>query len=145
MTTEEKGVFSKDSVIVFVEQANDGTYWGTSQNIPGVVSAFGNSLEELKANFNQAFLDYLEVARELGEPWLRDVEGLGNYLFKLNLQSFFRLVPEVKISAIAEKAGINASLLRQYATGKANASETRAKQIEKAVHQLGQELLSVSL
>lgn len=36
-------------------------------------------------------------------------------------------------------------LLRQYATGKANASEKRAKQIEKAIHELSKELLSVSL
>jgi hypothetical protein len=35
--------------------------------------------------------------------------------------------------------------MRQYATGKANASEQRAKQIEKAIHELGKDLLSVSL
>ena len=42
---------------VFVEKAEDGTYWGTTQNIPGVVTAYGNSLEELKVNFRAAFDD----------------------------------------------------------------------------------------
>lgn len=58
---------------------------------------------------------------------------------------FFKLLPEVKISSIAKKARINESLMWQYATGKANASEERAKQIEKAFHELGEELLSISL
>ena len=34
--------------------------------------------------------------------------------------------------------------IKQYKTGKANASEEQAKKIEKAVHDLGKELLSVS-
>ncbi len=136
---------SSGKIVVHVERADDGTYWGTSQNVPGVVTAFGNSLEELKESFAQAFVDYVEVAKDINEPWAEEVEQMKEFSFKLDLQSFFKLVPEIKINAIASKAGINASLLRQYATGKANASEERAKEIEKAVHQLGKELLSVSL
>ncbi|MGY5847887.1 hypothetical protein ACW6QP_10760 [Salegentibacter sp. HM20] len=64
--------------------------------------------------------------------------------YQLDIASFFKLLP-IKISAIAEKTGINPSLMRQYATGKANASEDRARQIEKAIHELGEDLLSVSL
>jgi predicted RNase H-like HicB family nuclease len=33
---------------VYVEKSNDGTYWGSTSNVPGVVSAYGDSLEELK-------------------------------------------------------------------------------------------------
>ena len=131
------------TIHVYVEKADDGTYWGTSQNIPGVVTTFGTSLTELKANFSQAFADYLEVATETSEPWLPQVQHSTDFTFELDLTSFFKLVPEVKISALAQKAGINASLLRQYATGKARASEARAKQIENAIHQLGRELLTV--
>lgn len=29
-------------VKVFVEKAEDGTYWGTAQNVPGAVTAYGN-------------------------------------------------------------------------------------------------------
>ena len=57
---------------------------------------------------------------------------------------FFKLVPEINRSGIAVEAHINKSLLRQDATGKANASEKRLKEIEEAVHEWEQELLSVS-
>lgn len=131
-------------VIVYVEKAEDGTYWGTTQNVPGVVTAYGSSLEELKQNFESAFKDYLEVAEEEKEDWLSDVKDLEGFTYELDLQSFFKLVPEIKVSAIAKKAKINESLMRQYATGKANASEARTKKIEKAIHELGRELLAVS-
>ncbi|WP_335966679.1 type II toxin-antitoxin system HicB family antitoxin [Galbibacter sp. PAP.153] len=134
----------KQLIQVYVEKADDGTYWGTTQNIPGVVTAYGNSLEELKENLKAAFEDYLEVAEEEKEDWLNDVKQMDEFVYKMDLSSFFRLIPEVKISAIAEKANINTSLLRQYVTGKSNPSEERVKQIEKAIHELGEELLSVS-
>ena len=93
----------------------------------------------------QAFTDYLEVAKDEGEEWVRDLQPVPDFEYQLDIPSFFKLLPELKISLLARKAGINESLMRQYATGKANASEQRAKQIEKAIHELGEELLSVSL
>ncbi|HSP12531.1 MAG TPA: type II toxin-antitoxin system HicB family antitoxin [Salegentibacter sp.] len=129
---------------VFVEKANDGTYWGSTQNLPGGVSAYGNSLDELKQNLKAAFKDYIDVGRELNEDWVTEIEKLTEFEYQLDIVSFFKLLP-IKISAIAEKTGINPSLMRQYATGKANVSEKRAREIEKAIHELGEDLLSVSL
>ena len=134
----------KDKIKVFIEKADDGSYWGTTQNIPGVVSAFGNSLEELKKNLQEAFENYLEVAKDEQESWYAEVKEFNGFEYEMDIQAFFKLIPELKISAIADKAGINASLLRQYATGKARASEERARLIQSTVHDLGRELLSVS-
>lgn len=136
----EKGKIIK----VFVEKAEDGTYWGTTQNIPGVVTAYGNSLKELKDNLKVAFNDYLEVAEEEKEDWVNDVKKMTDWDYQMDLQDFFYLIPEVKISAIGKKARINESLMRQYVTGKAAASEERVKLIEKVIHELGKELQSVS-
>ena len=132
------------SIKVFVEKADDGTYWGTTQNIPGVVTAYGNSLEELKENLKVAFNDYLEIAEEQNENWVKDVKKMTDWDYQMDLQAFFYLIPEVKISAIGKKARINESLMRQYVTGKAAASEERVKLIEKVIHELGRELQSVS-
>ena len=136
---------SKKTVKIYVEKADDGTYWGTTQNVPGSVSSYGNSLEELKNELKRAFDDYVEVAEEAGEDWVDSLKNIKGFEYVLDIPSFFKLLPQLKISSIAKKAHINESLMRQYATGKANASEKRAKQIEKAVHELGEELLSVSL
>lgn len=134
----------KNSIQVFIEKADDGTYWGTTLNLPGVISAFGNSLEELKKNLQSAFADYIEVAEEEKEKWVPDVKKLENWEYKMDLQALFYLIPEIKISAIGKKAKINESLMRQYVTGKATASEERMRVIENAIHELGAELQAVS-
>ncbi|MEM0517702.1 MULTISPECIES: type II toxin-antitoxin system HicB family antitoxin [Aequorivita] len=131
-------------VKIYVEKAQDGTYWGTTENLEGIVSVYGNSLSELKMDLQKVFDEHLEVARELEEDWVAKYENGVEFEYKMDLEGFFNLIPEVKIGSIAEKAKINSSLLRQYKTGKANASEDQTKKIEKAIHELGQELLSVS-
>ena len=134
----------KKKIQVYVEKAEDGTYWGTTEDLDGVVSAYGNSLSELKEALQKAFEDHLEVARDLKEDWISKYDNGVEFEYKMDLEDFFNLIPEVKIGSIAKKANINSSLLRQYKTGKANASEDQTKKIEKAVHELGKELLSVS-
>lgn len=133
------------SIEVIVERHYDGTFWGTTQNIPGVVTAFGASLDELKKNLEQAFLEYVAAAAELGEAWIEEVRTRKDWAFYMNMQALFELVPEVKISAIARRAGINESLMRQYATGKAVVSEDRLRYIEQTIHDLGRELQTVKL
>ena len=133
------------SIEVIVERHYDGTFWGTTQNIPGVVTAFGASLDELKKNIEQAFLEYVAAAAELGEAWIEEVRNRKDWIFSMNMQALFELVPEVKISAIARRAGINESLMRQYATGKAVVSEDRLRYIEQTIHDLGRELQTVKL
>jgi predicted RNase H-like HicB family nuclease len=133
------------SIEVVVERHYDGTFWGTTQNIPGVVTAFGASLDELKKNLEHAFLEYVAAAAELGEAWIEEVRTRKEWAFYMNMQALFELDPEVKISAIARRAGINESLMRQYATGKAVVSEDRLRYIEQTIHDLGRELQTVKL
>lgn len=127
---------------VIIEKAEDGSYWGTSQNFEGIVTTFGNSLEELISNFETAFADNLEIAKETGESYANSYKNV-EFVYEMNLSSFFQLVPELKISSIAKKANMNESLVRQYKNGLTTASQEQTKKIQDAVHELGRELLSV--
>ena len=69
----KKSTASKKLIRVIVERHEDGTYWGTTQNIPGVVSAYGSRLELLKSNIEAAFKDYLVLATEEGYDWVLDL------------------------------------------------------------------------
>jgi hypothetical protein len=51
----------------------------------------------------------------------------------------------LKISSVAGKAGINASLMRQYASGIKNPSRQQVAKIEKTLHRLGAALSQVRL
>lgn len=57
----------------------------------------------------------------------------------------FERFPELNISQVAEKMGIHKSLLSQYIYGFKTPSETRKKEIEKTLHSIGEELLSVEV
>jgi len=129
---------------VSVEKHEDGTYWGTVTEVPGVVTSFGATLAELKINLEQAYADYYALAVELEEEYVHELEAKPDFVYLLNLKNIFQLLPEVKVSNIAKKANINPSLLRQYKTGKTEASEEQAKKVLKAMHQLGEELLSIT-
>lgn len=129
---------------VSVEKHEDGTYWGTVTEVPGVVTSFGATLAELKINLEQAYADYYALAVELEEEFVQEIEAKPDFVYLLNLKNIFHLLPEVKVSNIAKKANINPSLLRQYKTGKTEASEEQAKKVLKAMHQLGEELLSIT-
>ena len=129
---------------VSVEKHEDGTYWGTVTEVPGVVTSFGATLAKLKINLEQAYADYYALAVELEEEFVQEIEAKPDFVYLLNLKNIFQLLPEVKVSNIAKKANINPSLLRQYKTGKTEASEEQAKKVLKAMHQLGEELLSIT-
>ncbi len=92
----------------------------------------------------QAYTDYYELAVDLKEDYVVNLGKKPSFTYLLNLKNIFHLLPEIKVSNIAEKANINPSLLRQYKTGKAKASEEQAKKVLNAMHELGKELLFVS-
>lgn len=136
---------SSEPIEVTVERHYDGTFWGSTQNLPGVITAYGASLDELKEHLKLAFEDYLLVAKDLGETWVDELAQRTEWRFSMNMQALFDLVPEIKITAIARRAGINESLMRQYASGNATVSEDRVRYIEQTIHDLGKQLQSVSL
>ena len=62
---------------VTVEKHQDGTYWGTIVEIPGVVTSYGSTLAELKENLQQAYADHFELASELGGNYLKELAHFG--------------------------------------------------------------------
>ena len=60
---------------VSVEKHEDGTYWGTVTEVPGVVTSFGATLAELKINLEQAYADYYALAVELEEEFVQEIES----------------------------------------------------------------------
>jgi transcriptional regulator with XRE-family HTH domain len=53
--------------------------------------------------------------------------------------------PEINVNQLARRMGMNQSLLAKYICGAKRPSETRLKEIETALHDLGRELTAVSL
>ena len=62
------------------------------------------------------------------------------FVFRFDIGSFFDYYSYLNMSGVAKKAGINASLMRQYAMGKHEPSKKRKQQILECLHQIAKEL-----
>ncbi|TWI84098.1 hypothetical protein [Chitinophaga japonensis] len=88
--------------------------------------------------------DNLETLEENIKKALKEFHGLNpkdvKFERKYDLSALFEKFNYLKISIVAELAGLNASLLRQYVTGVKHPSVSQAKKIEEAIHRIGNEL-----
>lgn len=134
------------AIKVKIEKAKDGTYWGTTQNIPGVVTADGSSLEELKENLKDAIELYIETAQDHKIEIDKKLSKGFELELEIELSEVFKNIKVLNQSQFAKRIGINPALLRQYATSQnVYVSEKRAKEIQNGLHSLGEELLAIKL
>jgi predicted RNase H-like HicB family nuclease len=103
----------------------------------------GETIDEIRNNLLEAISLYFEDSPEK----LKEI-GIGSeepvkFDFRMDVTDFFQLHHQINQSFIAKKAGINPSLIRQYARGIKHPGIKQARKIEKAIHQLGRELLQV--
>lgn len=104
-----------------------------------------DSIPAILVKLKNLLADYLEHEGKQATPWkdlqVDDIDFQCEY----NLAAFFALYPELKISAIAVRAGINPNLLQQYVSGYKRASQAQANKIQTAIHDLADELRQISV
>lgn len=125
------------NVKVIVEKGKDGGYSCYADHDFSVFSlaGYGASVEEAKADFEKEYQEAREMEAEAGRQALEiEIE------WRYDIQSFFKCFDYLKISKIAEKAGMNASLVRQYASGCAKASEKQYTRLRAAIKEVAKEL-----
>jgi predicted RNase H-like HicB family nuclease len=103
----------------------------------------GDNLEEIRRNLVEAITLYLDDDPMRLASLGFDTEDPVPFDFRMDVSVFFQLHNPIKQSRVAKMAGINPSLLRQYARGIKHPGLNQARKIEKAIHQLGRELLRV--
>lgn len=134
------------AIKVRVEKSQDGRYWASTQNIPGVVTADGETINELKSNLKEAVELYLETAEEHDPKTYDKLKKGFEFEYDVDLSEIFNIFEVINKSEFAKRIGINASLFRTYTSKKdVYISEKRAKEIEEGLHQLGKELLAVKI
>ena len=109
------------------------------------IHTIGQNVEEVTANVRMLMRNILEHDFA-NNPKFADFnpEEIA-FTYRYSLMDFFDTYKDLKINSIAARAGLNASLVRQYASGAANASAAQATKIENAVHNLARSLLAVSV
>ena len=126
-------------------EPGDGEMWGRIDAPHTLLTTVGNSVEDITQGLKDLIQDHLDHEGKEQVEWqniqVKDIAF--DYVY--DLTELFDVLSAVKINSIAELAGINQSLVRQYASGVKYPSPQQAKKIQTAVHLLGQKLLQVSI
>ena len=126
--------------IKVVIERNENAFFAYAPVIPGC-TAGGYSYDELKQNIK----DNLEFCIQANKSIKKRFANGYVLRFVVDLESVFKLIPEINITLLAEKAHMNPALLRQYASGSKKASERQAEKVNAAITQLAEKLSSLRL
>ena len=121
---------------IIIEQNEEG-YWGQIKEYPDVFTS-GKTLTELRTNGTEALELYFE---NTGKPMIKRPK----FELVIDLQEFFKINDYINVTKLAERTGMNTSLLRQYSKGLKFPSIEQVKRIEKTIREIGAELLNTHL
>lgn len=110
----------------FSAYANDQSMFTTGKTITELMN---NTLEATQLFFEE---DAIEVQQK-------------DLRFEFDFQQFFQYYKVLNAKFLAEKIGMNATLLSQYVQGHKKPSAKQTEKILNGIHQIGQELSELNL
>lgn len=99
------------------------------------LAGYGNTAKQAIEDMYVAQKEIKELLEEEGKQ-MPELE----FVFRFDIGSFFDYYSYLNMSGVAKKAGVNASLMRQYAMGKHEPSQKRKQQILDCLRQISQEM-----
>ena len=96
----------------------------------------GRTVPELINNSYEATLLYFEDKYEIAHEDLK---------FEIDFEQFFQYYKVLNSKFLAERIGMNPTLLSQYVQGHKKPSENQIEKILTGIHQIGQELSEMNL
>ncbi len=128
-------------VLVTVSQASDGSYWCHTE-----ADVYGSGLNGAGSTVKDAKDDLLSCLEEAREDFIEHGGTPYDVIFeyRYDLQSFFEYFSFLNITDIARRAGINPSLMRQYARGIKNAGEKTYARLSACMESITKELQTAS-
>ena len=126
-------------------EPGDGEMWGRIDAPNTLLTTVGNNANEVTQSLKELIQDHLDNEGKEQQFWQNvKVENI-TFEYVYDLTAIFDVISAVKINSLADLAGINQSLMRQYASGVKYPSVQQAQKIQVAVKQLGQKLLQISM
>ena len=126
---------------IVIEKSSD-SFGAYAQDVNGIYGA-GDTLAEVKQSINDA-IDNIKTfdGKDIPEILKEDIE----LVFVFETQSFLEYYDSIFTrAALSRLTGINEKQLGHYMQGLHKPRKDKAEKIEKALHNLGEELLSVAL
>ncbi|MBD5294866.1 MAG: pilus assembly protein HicB [Bacteroides sp.] len=126
---------------IIFEMAKDG---GCScymrEEIPDFgLLGFGNTPQEAKEDMLKAYEEIKELLKAEGKQ-PKELE----FIYHYDIRSFFEYFDFLNVTKVAERAGINPSLMRKYAAGIVKAGERQYLKLQTAVNSIASELAAAN-
>jgi hypothetical protein len=125
---------AKKKIIMTVEKTDTGF---SAYSNDYAIFTTGQSIPELINAAYEATGFYFEEKNVKVEP--NDIK------FEIDFQQFFKYYKVINAKFLAEKIGMNATLLSQYVSGMKKPSPKQTEKILSGIHQIGQELSGINL
>ena len=125
-------MLAKKKIVVIIEKTKTG-FSAYAKDYP--VYTTGTTMNELLESTNEAFTIYSEDKKYIS----------GQIAFELDFKQFFQYYKVINSKALAEKIGMNPTLLSQYVRGHKRPSERQSRRILHGINRIGQELAEMSV
>lgn len=123
-----------EKVGIIVEKTRTG-FSAYAVDIP--IYTTGKNIAELIGNANEATQLYYEEDKKASAKFIIQ--------YQIDFKQFFQYYRVLNAKVIAEKIGMNPTLLSQYVQGKKKPSQMQTERIINAIHEIGVELSSINL
>lgn len=127
-------LLGKKKIKVIVERTNTG-FSAYAENLP--VFTTGKTISELTENMLEALNLYYEDKKTKVKA--------KNMNLEIDLKQFFQYYRVINASFLADRIGMNPTLLSQYVQGRKKPSEEQTEKILAGIQQIGKELSELRL
>ncbi len=125
---------AKKKIVMTVEKTDTGF---SAYSVDYAIYTTGRSIPDLINNAYEATGFYFEEENIKIET--DDIK------FEIDFKQFFKYYRVINAKFLAEKIGMNATLLSQYVSGTKKPSPKQTEKILNGIHRIGQELSEISL
>lgn len=119
---------------IVIEKTRSG-FSAYAEKLP--IYTTGKSLAELIGNAYEATQLYFEDGEKIPSKFIIQ--------YQIDFKQFFQYYRVLNAKVIAEKIGMNPTLLSQYVQGKKKPSQQQTDRIINAIHEIGVELSAINL
>jgi len=136
-----KSALQQNKIEIIIEK-HDGLLWGRVEGDGSFMpTPYGENTQQVIENLKELISDYITHEGKQDAFWKNvDLNNL-DIEFKYDLQAYFQEHDYLKISSVAEQAGLNPGLVRQYASGVKYPSAEQANKIRVAIKKIAKELV----
>jgi hypothetical protein len=131
---------------LIIEKGSGSELWGRVEGKGDFLpTTIGKNETEIKKNIRMLIQDYLEHGGASDKFWKKVNPKTVELKVVYEIAAFFDIHSYLNISSVAERAGLNKGLVRQYASGVKRPSKVQATRISATIKALAKELQSVEL